>query len=90
MKTDYTIGKKVYAVVGLSVMTAIIVGYTRKAIITNITNELSEDKFEIEWLVSEIKENGDVSPYPYPVSTDNIFTDITKAAAVVGTKAMKL
>ena len=88
MKTDYTIGKKVYAVIGLSVMTAMIVGYTQKAIITNIKDELSEDKFEIEWLVSEIKENGDVSPYPYPVNTDNIFTDITKAAAVVGNKAM--
>jgi len=86
----YNLGNKVYAVIGLKIITAIVTGVIYKVNIENISDKIEETNTCFEYYVSAINENGILDTYPFIVSTDNVFTDITKAAAVVGNKAMKV
>ena len=88
--TEYDMGDKVYAVIGLKVITAIITGISFKASINNISDKIDDSNVSADYFVSAINENGTVDTYPYSVSSVDLFTDITKAAAVVGNKAMKV
>ena len=88
--TKYNMGDKVYAVIGLKVITAIITGTSIKTNINNISDKIDDSNTSDDYFVSAINEDGTVDTYPYVVSPVNLFTDITKAATIVGNKAMKL
>lgn len=88
--TKYNIGDKVYAVMGLKVITAIITGISIKANINNISDKIDDSNTSVDYFVSAINENGTVDTYPYAVYSVDLFTDITKAAAIVGNKAINL
>ena len=88
--TKYNVGDRVYAVIGLKVITAIVTGMSIKANINNISDKIEDSNTDIDYFVSAINENGTVDTYPYAVYPANLFTDITKAAAIVGNKVMNL
>lgn len=81
MKTDgYAIGDKCYAVIGLKIATVIITGVTYKVNIENISDKIEETNTCFEYYVSAINENGILDTYPFIVSNNNLFTNITEAA----------
>ena len=88
--TKYNVGDRVYAVIGLKVITAIITGISLKANINNISDKIDDSNTDIDYFVSAINENGTVDTYPYAVSPLNLFTDITKAAAILSNKVINL
>ena len=88
--TEYDMGDRVYAVIGLKVITAIITGISFKASINNISEKIDDSNTSIDYFVSAINENGTVDTYPYAVSSVDLFTDAYDAVGNMVNKAMNL
>ena len=82
----YNLGDKVYAVIGLKIITAIVTGVVYKAAINNISDKIEDSNTNMDYFVSAINENGVVDTYPYAVSSADLFTDITEVASALYNK----
>lgn len=86
----YNLGSKVYAVIGLKIITAIVTGVAYKTTIANISDTIEASNTTTEYFVSTINENGVVDTYPYSVSSADLFTDITEVAGVLYNKTIDI
>jgi hypothetical protein len=65
----YNLGDKVYAVIGLKIITAIVTGVTHKVTINNISDKIEDGNSNMDYFVSAINESGVVDRFPYAVSS---------------------